>query len=923
MSAIGVRSMLVDLIVKNRGKLSEADVKAVVDYAEKDKSFTAAEKKALLQPATYLKAEPKLVSAGIAATDVVLDAQATKLMTELATRYGIVLKLPAAPSGTPTPPPSTALAQAALDLKTNLAKGKDLGTYVDWSLTTCGADVKFSTDVQGKKYPALVIDKPQWKDPAPRDLVKDNLAALVQVSTLDELKKFVDGLLTKEQAYFDVSGVTTKSTNETYGIQNLRRKTFFGGLRATLDKTKLSSADRGAAPAVLIPLTEKLFLGRDYQMQTGSHTNYWPYSDNYLSFLLTLVKQLAKGSDEYLTVRNRISDILRHKTVFSGSAVVERDFERSVNCAVVYNPKYSLDVGHRVSLKKSSTAFAPEYERLSVKTSGLPTNLQQYAGAKMYRDTDTAGTLIFDWMGEDATPNRVGQKVPAELVPFIEAHDVDPTDLGLRKLVSGESARSNVSMDWDENGIINVATIMIAWWGHCHNESPLNTAGMDPRKSVELYRADRGVAPENARASYPESDAWNILGAFTSDHESGYGRATSGGRLQPTEVDDTKFVGERNNGGHWLELSFKSAAARAVRIDAEVTELWHKSDPTTRYPDPMARYRRDIENPDGTFGVNPDWVAANVPEEDIITVDAKGRKIAYTTKFLTLDSAGDPTEESMSVTLDPTIDAFVKLAEEIVDRRREGGGRVVEHWYNPKTSDYYSVTQDVAKANNFQRKKLAESAKMATEKLLSSQETTYDDVLAIHDFVTEDMGLPFVFDTSPGESVWNYPVNELRIDQLATIEKTEANEKFTYTTYRLKFDTMGGPGGDVRYIVKRDHNGVMVRGLALDPMPDFAFRNEHWVCAPVALDKTGNVAYNISALNAGYLTDKTRAKIVPGLWEKQAAILFAALSDKTAPAGAYVFETTEGHLVSFDSKAEFDLAIAANLNVRKLEPTRA
>ena len=32
---------------------------------------------------------------------------------------------------------------------------------------------------------------------------------------------------------------------------------------------------------------------------------------------------------------------------------------------------------------------------------------------------------------------------------------------------------------------------------------------------------------------------------------------------------------------------------------------------------------------------------------------------------------------------------------------------------------------------------------------------------------------------------------------------------------------------------------LLVRAVAEDPMPDFAFRNEHWVCAPAAADERG------------------------------------------------------------------------------------
>ena len=69
-------------------------------------------------------------------------------------------------------------------------------------------------------------------------------------------------------------------------------------------------------------------------------------------------------------------------------------------------------------------------------------------------------------------------------------------------------------MDWDSNGSINVAEISIGWWGHCHNEAPLNAMDIDPSKDVKFYRANRGVHAEKALSTYSTDDAWDIAGAF-------------------------------------------------------------------------------------------------------------------------------------------------------------------------------------------------------------------------------------------------------------------------------------------------------------------------------------------------------------------------------------------------------------------------
>jgi hypothetical protein len=103
-----------------------------------------------------------------------------------------------------------------------------------------------------------------------------------------------------------------------------------------------------------------------------------------------------------------------------------------------------------------------------------------------------------------------------------------------------------------------------------------------------------------------------------------------------------------------------------------------------------------------------------------------------------------------------------------------------------------------------------------------------------------------------------------------------------------------------------------VRALAIDPMPDFAYRNEHWICAPVATDTRGNAAYNVQALEAGYLTDKQRERIIPDLWRRQAAICYASLGAPGGGETVYLFEQRDGELLVFPDEAAFRAAVAAD-----------
>src|SRR3712207_8184451 len=50
---------------------------------------------------------------------------------------------------------------------------------------------------------------------------------------------------------------------------------------------------------------------------------------------------------------------------------------------------------------------------------------------------------------------------------------------------------------------------------------------------------------------------------------------------------------------------------------------------------------------------------------------------------------------------------------------------------------------------------LSRQAPVPVSAVRVQQETVYDSVIDIHDFITKNMGLPFTCDTSSGLAVWN------------------------------------------------------------------------------------------------------------------------------------------------------------------------
>jgi len=871
MSTYGVRTRFIELLSASGGVVTEAAWRSLSDYAS-ERGYTPGELRALLRPADYLELSRSLRSRGVRLADIKLDAGAWAAAEALGQRFAIEPRFDRLPNARPV-----ALAAPAV-VAAPAVGGTPLGSFADWTLTTTGATITFATQAADQLLPAVIFDLPVWIDPAPHaEPMGAAKAALAAATTIAEVRAAVEAGVLASTAYLTATDVpdapTALGKNRRWGLQDLRRHAWFDAAAAVV--TKVPAATRAQINAVLLAAKEKLLCDREYDMEVGSHDNYWPYWRNYRGALEKSLAQTAPGTEGFWQIKNRLDEIWNRKTVTTFRREVdEKDVERSTGMALVQLRPYSDDHGHRVSLAKPSFPTAPRYEVLHLAD-----------GTKVFRDGDA---LFVD------EPAR--REVAASATAELKARAITIEELSLRPLEPGEPARAGIPYDWNHDGAIDLAPIDIGWWGHCHHESPLNALGIDPKRGVDLYRADPAVPAAQRLQHFTAEDIWDVAGALASDHDSGYATRTQY-RMRETQVETTKFVGSRNDGGHWITLELARSESRRVRVDAEVTELWHKSEPDQRYPDPAARFQRDLPDGEGAFAPNPDWLASDSGDDDEIPVDGLGRRVTLRTTFVTFDASGERYQVKETVKLDPTADTFVKLADEILSANPSSGGKVAEHWYNAKRGAYYQVLSEVKPGGG--RTELSRGQPATVRSVELRQETVYDSVIDLHDFVTKNMGLPFVFDTSSGLAVWNYPVDKVRIDRGKDVTRVEDGAAFTYTSYRLRYHTMGGPAGDAKYIIKRDAAGNPVRATAEDPMPDFAFRNEHWVCAPATTDVHGTPAVNLSALQGGYLLDKAGDKIVPHLWQRLATLLYASLSAPPGSTPVRLLEAADGTLSTF------------------------
>jgi hypothetical protein len=259
MSTYGVRRRFVDVLVRDRGRMSEVAFTELVAYA-RERGITAGEAKALLQPAAYLRTSGMLRTHGVRLDDVRLDDGAWAAAEALGRELDVTALFPDLPNARPTAAPAPTPAPAEIP-----AGGQRLGEPASWRLETSGAVLTFATRVGDRTYPALVLASPAWKDPGPpRDLVAEHRGDLEAVTSLAGLVAFVREVVAEERAYFEAEGIEVRFANERYAIQDARRHEFFEALAGAAGELRLAAGERDRIPAVLAAEKERLLCDRDY-----------------------------------------------------------------------------------------------------------------------------------------------------------------------------------------------------------------------------------------------------------------------------------------------------------------------------------------------------------------------------------------------------------------------------------------------------------------------------------------------------------------------------------------------------------------------------------------------------------------------------------------------------------------------------------
>lgn len=816
------------------------------------------------------------------------------------------------------------LAKATAKVERAMAKTIDFGPIETWSDETSGAHVEYHVKAGGKVYPALHLQKPTWVDPqAPRDLFA--ATDFAQIATLDVFVKTIRDIMIADIAYLhaddvDMAATKTQKNNERYGIAELRTDNFLNSARLAIAKTQMTPRERNKALGELQKIRLDMIADVTYDMEAGEHTNYWAYWKNFLEPLYKFIAQIDPESTAAALLNNCARAFQSRKTVLNSKRHIdERNIEATTSQVLVYLPRYRGNIGHRVSLKPGCSNLRPEYELLTLTKNAdrLPEELKRHAGTRLFRGMD--GSLHFDFDEVHLETNGTLLRVDNALVDAVPLSRAQiKSDLALRPMRKGETARVGFSGDWNSDGKINIKLWLISWWGHCHIESPLNVFGMVPRRGVYVLSADqKAKAPVQY---FSKDNIWDMAGLAFAASEGGYTSNLGGG--YKVQVGKTEFRGERNNGAHWLRLELATGAS--VMLNAQVA--------TIASEDAGAMYRKNLPNGDGTMSPNPNvaknlYLPMSLQQADVVAIDVKNKAMELYFEYETIQKNGQPTYRDGDdgyVQLDPDSDADVALSEASLTQDPNGGGSVLVHYYNPKSNMYYSVTYQVKKTEHgFERQESSRTSPVAVARLVSVAETQYDSAAAIHTFLATHPGLPAVLDTSEDEMVWNYPNSVRRWKKLQEVSKIENGEEFTYTTMRLSYETMGGPSKTLEYMLKFNSRGDIVDDMALTPIADFAFRHDDWIAAPVVTANDGEtIGYNSTAFDAGYLTHEDGKTINPVLWTHVIAPWHASLMNGDAT-DAPILRKANGDYARFPNQDKFDSAAEKFANMIQLRKDAA
>ncbi len=757
-------------------------------------------------------------------------------------------------------------------------------------VTTSGATIKFSTDLEIRDYeavPGLLIEARHMKDPSPRT-IRLTRRALEKIANLESFKKAVSTEFKANGDYFNAKDID--GNNESLGVASQRKQAFFDAVAESLDDTDLPRSDYRAAQKFLKQLEERSYMDRTITFDTSKLDTYHPYGHPFDEGV-EKIAALAPEGFERDSITKELNYITDRKSKYGWGNVNERNAESTLQLR-------AIDRGNdnqAISLTKDSTnPRDPRYVVLNVNKAGLPEGMEEHAGKAVFRDGDK---VYFD---------KTSTEVPAVLVDHLQEKRVS-SELGLRTLESSENSRNNFPYDWNQNNSIDVDTINTGWWGHCHIEAPL--AAWDLAAGSELVVFD---ARSKGFETFDDTQVNDLLFAMLDANSY---KNTRGNR--PVSVEETTFVGFRNDttGGQLpSDRLILDVNGRERSFNINIKELFEvgnseESVDSDKHFSPtlLKEGIRFEDNPAFTAWRDNDWTLINGE-----------RKLVATIKYMDVSSSGSVERVSKDITLDPNnpSDEPVLL-----------GSQLGQGSYPPNVTRFYlNETDGTLESRRFRAEKkedgtyemvaTSDEARLlgrVTNRTLT-RELTKESILALHNHVLDSArrGVSFVTEKSAGYMVWNYGTDSMSLNKL--------EEDGDFVKYEITLKTQGGTRRWA-YVLQYDQDGEVASAHAIGTPADFVWRTENALSVPVYKDDEDRILFNSDASDRGFLLDSDGRISSEGMsfFRYASDVVYASLADPSKEKRLVVIDE-EGELYFYDDQDAYkkDL-LSLGGNAEKIE----
>ena len=350
-------------------------------------------------------------------------------------------------------------------------------------------------------------------------------------------------------------------------------------------------------------------------------------------------------------------------------------------------------------------------------------------------------------------------------------------------------------------------------------------------------------ARSKAESTFGETDVNDLLFAMMDADR--YADINSG-RAASAEV--TTFVGNRNDtigGQHPGDKMILTVGGREIPFSFRLTNLYDAEDAEKKV-NADDSFSPTVVTEGIQFEKNPTFNGLRDQDWSVINGD---RKFEGKVEYMDVNEKGSVERQKLDIVIDPN-----NPAEEPTLTSELGRGSfppsVTKYYLNQKTGNLESRKFEASKKEDgsYEMKPVGDENKVfgAVNGMSLSRELTKESVIELYNHFLDAArrGVSFVTEKDSGYMVWNYGTDSFKMSKV--------EEDGDFVKYEVVDKTQGGTK-TWSYILKYDADGNAVDAHAFTAPPDFVFRPEKTVSAPLVRAENGSVLYNSAAYERGFL----------------------------------------------------------------------